>query len=183
MEDYEIISLYFKRDEKAIEETNIKYGKLCYYIMRNILTKHEDVEECINDTYLTIWNKIPPENPSFFSAYLTKVARNLALKKFEYNSAQRRNSDCISSLDELIDCVEASINIEDEVIKKEVGQVINRFLLMQRKKDRIIFIRRYWYFDSLNTIAEDFKLNEKTVSSILSRVRKRLKEYVKKEGM
>lgn len=115
MDDKKIIALYWARDENAIRETSSKYGRLCTYIANNILANHEDSEECVNDTYLAVWNAIPKQRPDKFSAFIAKITRNLALKKYEYMSAAKRNSSVVTSLEELGDCVSGTNSTESEI--------------------------------------------------------------------
>lgn len=182
MDDTSIIELYRNRDERAISETEKKYGKLCYRIAENILKQKEDSEECVNDTFMKAWNSIPPDRPMHFSAYLCQITKRLALSKYRYNTANKRQSDGCLSYEELSDIVSDKKTPEDARIMSELSNAINAFLMSEDKQNRIIFIRRYWYYDSIEAIAESFQLNAKTVGSILFRMRKRLKKYLEKEG-
>lgn len=117
MDDEMLVSLYWARDENAIVETSSKYGRLCKHIANNILASHEDREECINDTYFAVWNSIPDKHPNRFSVFICRIVRNLALKKYEYISAAKRNPSAVTSLEELGDCVSGTDSIESEVEK------------------------------------------------------------------
>ncbi len=128
MEDREIIELYWKRLEVAIEETDKKYNHFCRTIAFNILRNYEDTQECVNDTYLSVWNLIPPTWPEVFPAFLGKITRNLALKRYEYNSAQKRNPDLLISFSKLEDCIIGKNNIEQEYNAKELMLQIENFL-------------------------------------------------------
>lgn len=179
MEDFEIVELYFTRDKKAAEETKAKYGKLLYRIGYNILNSREDAEECENDVYLQIWNSIPPEKPSNFKAYICKIARNLSLTRWKYNNAQKRSGRFLVPLDEMEEIISDNCTWDS----KELGLLINDFLKAQAPRDRNVFIRRYWFMDSIGDIAKDFSFTESKVKSILSRTRNKLKKYLTKEGI
>lgn len=182
MNDESIIELYWNRVENAIEETDKKYGKLCSRVSLNIVNSISDAEECINDSYLTVWNSIPHDRPEHFSAYICRIVRNLSLKRLEYNTAAKRRADLVASFDELEGCLSSGQNPEDCVDAKLLGKVISRFLSLQNEQSRNIFIRRYWYFDSLKEIAKDYGLKEERISLILFRMRKKLKNFLEKEG-
>lgn len=117
MDDEMIVSLYWARDESAIAETSAKYGGLCHSIANNILSSYEDREECVNDTYLAVWNAIPEQHPNKFSVFIGRIVRNLALKRYEYLSAAKRNPSAVASLEELGDCVSGTDNVESELEK------------------------------------------------------------------
>lgn len=182
MDDLQIIELYFARDEHAIKETDHKYGKLCFRIAKNLLFNNEDSEECVNDTYLTLWNKIPPTRPNNFPAFICKITRNLSLKKLEGSNAMKRSVDAIISLSE----IEATLpdnSIAQDVGDEELGKLISKFLWSEKELDRNIFLRKYWFFDSINDIAERYSMNENSVKSVLFRSRNRLRKFLKKEGI
>ncbi len=183
MDDNEIISLYWNRNEQAIVETDIKYGKLCGYIIKNILDNKEDREECINDTYMSVWNTIPPTRPDNFSNYIIKIARHISLKKVRYNTAIKRNINLQESLDELKASVCGKEYIEEELNANLVEKTINDFLATLKKQDVIIFVKRYWYLDSINKISKDLSIKEKTITSKLTRLRNNLKDFFIKEGI
>jgi len=181
MDDQSIIELFFQRDEKALTEIKEKYGKLCYKISGNILKYEEDIEECINDTYFALWNSIPPKNPAHLASYICRILKNLCLNKAKYNSAEKRRDSFTLSLEELSECL-ADFNTEDPTSVSALGEIISRFLRCQSENNRKIFIRRYWYSDSVREISERYGINEKTVRSILHRMRKKLNDYLTKEG-
>lgn len=133
MEDTEIIDMYFARNEQAIQETNIKYGKLCFRVAFHILNNYEDSDECRNDTYFVAWNSIPPKRPNCFSAFLCKIIRNLALKKVEYNSAEKRNINLTVSIHELEEII--SDNENKSYDEQEIGKYINLFLRKENRKE------------------------------------------------
>lgn len=183
MEDKEIIDLFWERSERAISETDIKYKSLCLHIADNILKDHSDSEECLNDTYLAAWNSMPSHKPKYFPAFICRIMRNLALKKYEYNNAQKRNPEVLVSLDELADCISSDENVEDICDAKELGEIISRFLRTQKQRDRIVFIRRYWYYDSVQEISEKYLLSESSVKQILFRMRGKLQKFLEKESL
>lgn len=145
MEDEKIIGLYWERNEDAITETSSKYGKLFFRIASNILLNHEDSEECVNDTYLGLWNAIPKERPSPFSVFASRITRNLALKKYEYLSAEKRKPEAICSFEELGDCVSGKEYVESEAENRRIEQLIDTFLCQIWEEKRNIFLCRYWY--------------------------------------
>lgn len=182
MEDNKIIELFFAREEQAISETDKKYGKLCFCIAKNIVSNCEDAEECVNDTYLGIWNSIPPTHPNNFVAYICKIVRNLSLKMLEYNSALKRSVNNImpfSELEEMIPDDSFTVNTDDT----EIIGLINEFLWRENESSRNVFIRRYWFCDSVSELASRYSLSENTVKSMLFRTRKRLRDYLEKEGV
>ena len=183
MEDSKIIDLFFERSEDAIIQTDKKYGKYCYAIAYNILYSEPDSEECVNDTYLRVWETIPPQNPNAFPAYIGRITRNLALNRLEYNKSKKRDSSFDALLDEMQEMIpdeSADPQSADEVALREA---INSFLRSLEANTRIIFVRRYWYNSTVKDIAEDYSLPVGTVKSTLSRTRKRFREYLQKEGI
>ena len=180
MDDKSIMELFRKRDEKAIVELKQKYDRLCFCVAGNILSQHEDVEECVNSAYFEIWNNIPPAKPENLQVYLCRIVRNIAINKLRYNSAEKRNSQLTVSLDELSECIPD--RQENELSAKKLGEIISRFLRTQDEKHRKVFVRRYWYGESIAVIAEFYGMNEKTVATYLFRTRKKLKSFLQKEG-
>lgn len=182
MDDLQIIELYFARDEHAIKETDRKYGKLCLRTAKNILINNEDSEECVNDTYLTLWNKIPPTHPNNFTAFICRITRNLSLKKLELSNAKKRSADAVISLSE-IEAILPDDHIAPGVEDEEIGKLISDFLWSEKKDARNIFLRKYWFFDSISDIADRYSFSENKVKSMLFHTRKRLREFLKKEGI
>ncbi len=180
MEDSSIIELFFERSEYAIKETKIKYGHLIQSIALRILHNHPDAEECENDTYMGAWNSIPPNRPGNLKAYIAKIARNQALKKYQFQHADKRNPEIILSLNELeeqlADCGEKSSNAQFE--DTEMAEVINSFLAGLNSRTRRIFMLRYWYFLSVTEIMEECGMSRSKVESILYRTRQKLKQYM-----
>ncbi|MFS0838783.1 RNA polymerase sigma factor [Paenibacillus sp. 1P03SA] len=182
MEDREIIQLYFARNEKAIEETSKKYRNYCTRIARNILFSAEDAEECVNDTFLGAWKAIPPKSPVNLSSFLGRIARNIALDKFDYYTAKKRSKEFETILDELNDCLPSSDNVESRFEEQQMAGAISHFLKSIHEDHRNIFLRRYWYSDSMAEIASRFSISESKAKSVLFRTRKKLQTYLMKEG-
>ena len=181
VDDSKIIELFFERSEQAIIELSNKYGLVCNRIAYNILNNRLDAEECVNDAFLGVWNKIPPERPEQLFSYLCRIVRNQALKKYHENTAVKRNSIYDVSLDEILEFIPSGVSVESQVEANRIAELINRFLQTQDPKNRIIFVRRYWFCDSIDEIADLLKTNRNYVSVRLHRIRKALKEYLKKE--
>lgn len=182
MDDMQIIELYFSRSEKAIEETSIKYGRLCFNVANNILNNNEDSEECVNDTYLSVWNNIPPTRPNDFMAFICKITRNLSLKRLDFNQAKRRTPNAIVSFSELEEVI-SDDKIRSDLENKEIGKLIRNFLRSEKPDVRNVFIRKYWFFDSVSDIAMRYSFTESKVKSMLYHTRNKLKSYLKKEGV
>ena len=179
LNDREIIDLYIKRDESAISETAEKYGAYCEKIAYNILMDKFDSEECVNDTYMHTWNNVPPTLPRILSAFLAKITRNIAIDRYKSKTAKKRY--CLAeSLDELAECVGGG-NISEEIEAAALGAAISRFLLSESEISRRIFVRRYFFEDSIADIAESHKLSEANVKTMLHRTRKKLADFLMKE--
>ncbi len=161
MNDASIIELYWERNEEAIKETDKKYGKLCNRLSNNILNNPADAEECVNDTYLTVWDSIPDERPVYFSAFLCRIVKNLSLKRLEYNTAQKRNPELLASFEELEGCLSVNSNPDEKLDAEFLGKSISDFLRGESDTNRKIFLRRYWYYESIGKIADDFGMKEK----------------------
>ena len=182
MDDQNIIELYFARNEQAIKETEIKYGKLCYSIAYNILNNQEDTEECMNDTYLGAWNAIPPTRPNHFMAFLCKITRNLSLKRLEAMARQKRSQATIISLDELAEILPDE-SIDENVSNENLTDHISNFLREEKADARNVFVRKYYFFDPIGDIAKRYDFTEDKVKSMLYHTRKKLKDYLIKEGV
>jgi len=183
MEDRQIIELYWNRTEEAIRETAVKYGRLCRYIAQNILSSPEDSEECVNDTWLGLWNAIPPQRPDRFSAFVGRVVRNLALKRFDYLSAAKRSAETVCSLEELGDCVSGQTSVEDEMENRRIEEAVDSFLWSLGEEKRTVFIRRYWYFDSIEHICRRTGYSQSKVKSMLYHTRQKLRDYLESEDI
>ena len=181
MEDDKIVMLYWDRDENAIRESDRKYGKYCYAIAYNILHSHEDSEECVNDTWSNAWNAIPPEKPTMLRSFFARITRNTAIDKFRYDTAQKRNGEAQSVIDEYWECIsDKEMSLEDEFVLK---MAIDGFLAGLDTRTRVIFMRRYWYSMSVKDIAEGMSLSQGHISIVLYRTRKKFKDHLMKEGI
>ena len=183
MEDIEIIELYWQRDERAVKESDAKYGRLCKGIALRLLENMEDSEECVSDTWLRAWNTIPPQRPEILRAFFAKITRNLALDRCRSSAAQKRGGgEVVAALDELKDCVSGG-TIESELERKELVAAINDFLRGLDEKERQLFLRRYWLAESVSAIAKKSGMSANAVSLRLMRLRAKLKEHLEREGI
>lgn len=183
MEDSQIIELYWQRSERAIAETANKYSRLLRSIALNILGNYSDAEECENDTYIATWNAIPPTRPNVFSAFLSKIVRNISINRYEYNRAKKRNNEYDIILSEMEECVASRISVEESYVAGEVSSYIDDFLKLQKQENRVIFVRRYWYADSVKDIAKRMRITESKVKTVLFRMRKELQSYLTERGV
>jgi len=181
MEDKKIVKLLFARAENAISELAARFGKQLHRIAYNILENLPDAEECTNDTYLALWNAIPPVAPDPLAPYVYRTGRNTALKRLHKDTAKKRDNRYDVSLEELNECLPGE-TMEQTVDARELGRTMDRFLATKSRENRYIFIRRYWFGDSVTDIAKELKLKENAVYVRLNRIRSSLKEYLKKEG-
>lgn len=182
MQDSQIIALYLARDERAIAETAAKYGSFCAGIAYNILQNMQDAEECVNDTWLRTWNSIPPAQPTRLSAYLGRITRNLALDKYKAAHREKRGyGEVTVALDEISEITASGYEVEDLYREWEFVQHINTFLYSLSERDRNIFVRRYFFTDSVPAIAKRFGTSQGNVLKVLSRTRQKLKDYLDKE--
>ena len=183
MEDNKIVALYWERQEQAIEETRHKYGSYCRSIALNILSDEQDALECENDTYLAAWNAIPPHRPKVLSTFLGKLTRRISLDRLKRRLAQKRSGDTTPlSLDELAQCIPNGQSLSDDLEAKELAGRISDFLRTLPLRDRQIFLRRYWYCDSIAQIAAQTGWGESKVKMNLLRTREKLREFLRKEG-
>lgn len=181
MEDNKIVDLYWARSEEAIKETQEKYGKYCFSVAFRILQSEFDAEECVNDTYVKAWESIPPNRPESLSLYLGKITRNISINRYCHDRAMKRTTVMEVALDELADLLANGGEtdcVADEVALKDV---INRFLASLPNINRIIFVKRYWYLNSVKEIAEECGLSKSNVKVKLARIRKSLKAFLEKE--
>jgi len=182
--DNEIIDLYLQRSENAINETAKRYGLYCQAIAMNILHNQEDSEEVVNDTFLKLWNSIPPEHPDPLKTFIGRIIRNLSIKKYQARTAQKRGgNETILLLSELDLFLPSAFNVEDEIDIKNLSREINSFLSTINKEDKHFFIGRYWFTYSVPEIASQFKVGESKVKVSLHRTRKKLKTYLEKRGI
>lgn len=183
MEDARIIQLYWDRDERAIHFTAKKYGNYCTSIAKNILGNHEDTEECVNDTYMNAWNSMPPHRPNILSTFLGKITRNLSLNRYKHNVADKRGGgQMMVVFDEIAEMVSDIDSVEEEIDRKELIKAIDNFLGTLSIEKRSLFVRRYWYFDSISDMAIRFGMTENNVSVTLKRLRLKLYSYLSERG-
>lgn len=178
MEDQGIIQLYLQRSQQAIFETRNKYGAYCRAIARNIVANSSDIEECENDTYLAAWNAIPPNQPRRLPVFLGRITRNIALDKHGYNTAKKRSRQLEVILEELEDCLPAAETVETQYAAGETARLINEFLYGLEEGTRNLFIRRYWYADSIESLAGRFDMSSSKVKSSLFRTRNKLRVHL-----
>lgn len=182
LSDAEIIELYFDRNERAIKETDTKYGKYLYTIAYNIVYDRMDCEECLNDTYLSTWNAIPPHRPPVFQVFLSKIIRNTAIDKYRKSRAAKRiPSELVVSLEEIGETLPDHTPEESSV--RELSHALNGFLAMLNDREQFVFVCRYYYSDRVSVIARMLQVSENTVARELTALRERLREYLKKEGV
>lgn len=183
MNDQELVALYWARDDRAIEATAARYGGYCLAIARNILSSQEDAEECVNDTWLHAWNSMPPHRPLSLPGFLGKLCRYAALKRWRDQRAQKRGGGEVAlAYEELSDCIPGRGGPEEELEGRALGQLVQAFVTGLPAVERRIFLCRYWYFDSIAEIAQQFGFSQSKVKSLLFRLRGRLREELKKEG-
>lgn len=180
MEDDQIVSLYCLRKEEAVRETHRKYGQKLYHIAMGILRCSGDAEESVNDTYLSTWKTIPPQKPNHFYGYIAKICRNLSLDRLDWRNAAKRGGEVVSLTQEMELCIpdkRREIQMKDQ----ELGRVLNDFFATLTPENRMVFLRRYWYGDSVGEIATRYGITENAVSTRLYRTREKLAAYLKKE--
>lgn len=184
MDDESIIGLFFERSEKAIDETAEKYGALCTKIAVNILGDSGESEEAVNDTWLRAWDTIPPTSPKSLGAYLSVIVRNISLDRYRKKKAAKRIDDTlVSTLDEVAQMLPADMNIERRTEQRQLIERINLFLKKLPKGQRIIFVRRYFYLDSIKEISQRYGYTESNITVMLTRIRKKLAAFLEKEGL
>lgn len=184
MDDKQIIDLYFQRDENAIGETDKKYGGSLKGISYRIVKNRSDSEECVNDTYLKVWNSVPPEKPIKFFSYLAKIVRNVSFTRYEYTRAKKRGFDEMPLvLEELSYCIPDKFKTEEEIEAKELSKIIDRFLMSEGEEKAVIFIQRYFYLCSIKEIATQNGMSQSKIKMTLLRLRQSLKEHLIKEGI
>ena len=183
MNDNDIIALYWARDERAISETDNRYGRLCRSIALNILSVNEDAEECVNDAYNKVWNVIPPQRPKQFRAWLGKIVRNIAINMWNRNRASKRYNGIQTMLSELEDCIPAAKNVDDEIDSIELGRVISAWLRTLPDNDRMLFVIRYWNGVPLKDIAKRYGIEPNKLAQKMFRLRAGLKAALEKEDI
>ena len=180
MTDSQIIALFWERNEDAIQETDAVYGRKLYAISDKILHSHQDAEESVSDTYMRAWETIPPQKPHYFFAYLAKICRNFSLCRLQWNSAAKRNAEVVSLTQEMEQCIPDRSH-ERRLEGEEIGRVLNRFLDSISLESRLIFMRRYWYTDSIQEIAARYNISQSKVKTQLHRTRNKLQLFLERE--
>lgn len=184
MDDYEIIDLYWQRSDRAIEESNKKYGGYCHRIAYNICKNREDAEECVNDTWFGAWNQMPDKRPTVLSVFLGSMTRNFAINRVKAKSRKKRGGGQFTlALDELSECVPAPGDVEREFEAKELETALDTFVGGLPETERKVFVARYWFMAPVNEIAEKFGFSDSKTKSILYRTRSRLREYLREENL
>lgn len=182
MTDGQIIELFFQRNELAISETAVVYGGKLFALANRILLNREDAEESVSDTYLKAWETIPPTRPVFFYAYLSKICRFLAFGRLDWKNAAKRKAEIVELTAEMELCI-PDLQQEQALEAQELGRLINAFLGTLNEDNRKVFLRRYWYMDSIAEIAQRFGMSESNVKTKLLRSRNALRNYLNKEGI
>ena len=183
MEDEAIVSLYWERSEQAINETEQKYGRFCYAIAYNLLHNTEDAAESVNDTYLEAWNSMPPHKPNSLTAFLGRITRRLSVDRWRSTHAEKRGGgEYPLLLTELSECIPSKTSVEQQVEVKELAETVNRFLRRLSNEKQQVFLRRYWYGDSMEELAKTFGFTVSKVKSMLFHIRGNLRDHLKKEG-
>ena len=183
MKDYEIVDLYWARDERALTETQHKYGAYCHGISMNILNSEPDAEECVNDTWLKAWQTMPPKKPSVLRTYLGKLTRNLSINRLRERHREKRNLELVIAFEELAECIPDDDDGENLCDLIALQDAMNAFLSGLRRRERNVFIRRYFYASSIAEIADEYFMTQSGVKMMLSRLRQRLKAHLEKEGI
>lgn len=182
MDDKQIIKLFLERNEDAIRYTDDTYGRRLFALADNIVKNDQDAEESVSDTYLKAWNMIPPQQPSHFFAYLAKICRHFALGKLDWKNAAKRKAEVVSLTQEMEMCIPDNTR-DAELEGKELGRILNTFLRTLTPENRMVFMRRYWYVDTVAEIAARYDISEGAVMTRLSRTRAKLCTYLEKEGI
>ena len=183
LEDCRIIELFFERSEQAVRELDRKYGKAVKILAQNILHDGQDAEECVNDAYLGVWSSIPPQRPDSLGAYVCRIARNQAVSRLRARSAAKRSGGFDLVLNELEECIPSGADVEAEIEGKELARAVDRFLATLDYDDRFLFVRRYWYADSIHEISAATGQKENRLSVRLFRLREKLRNTLIKEGL
>ena len=182
MTDAQIIELYWSRNEDAIRETDVVYGRKLHTLADRIVQNYEDAQECVSDTYLKTWDTIPPQRPSYFFAYIAKICRNFALGVLDWKSAAKRKGEVVALTQEMESCIPDPAHAR-RLEGEELGEVLNRFLETLTYESRVIFLRRYWYLDTVAEIADRCGITQSKVKTQLHRTRAKLHAFLTKEGI
>ena len=182
MEDAKIIELFFQRNEQAVKETDTAYGRKLYVLSNNILNNREDAQECVSDTYMETWKSIPPKRPKYFYAFLASICRNMSFNRLDWRLAAKRNAEVVALTQEMEACIPDSRQ-NGEMDRRELRRVLESFLDSLTKENRLIFLRRYLYVDTVAEIAARYGISESKVKTQLHRTRAKLRTYLAKEGI
>ena len=182
MEDSKIIELFFARNEDAIKHTDDTYGRRLYQLADNIVRNGQDAEESVSDTYLKAWDTIPPHRPQYFFAYIAKICRHFALDRLDWINAAKRKAEVVSLTQEMELCI-PDTRRDRELEEKELGMILDAFLRTLTLENRVVFLRRYWYVDTIAEIAARYGISESAVQMRLNRTRAKLCTYLEKEGI
>lgn len=182
MDDSRIIELYLDRNEDAIRHTADTYGRRLFYLAERVVQNDQDAEESVSDTYLRAWNTIPPKRPKYFFAYLAKICKNFALDRLDWKSAAKRKAEVVSLTQEMENCIPDTLR-SCEVDRRELGIVLDAFLRTLTPENRMVFVRRYWYMDTVAEIAVRYGISESAVQMRLNRTRGKLRDYLQKEDI
>jgi RNA polymerase sigma-70 factor (ECF subfamily) len=183
MEDRKIVDLYFARSEEAIKETDKKYGKYCHYIAYQILSDNEDAREIVNDTYLKVWNTVPPQEPIPLKPYVGMISRQFSINEYARKHRKKRGGQMPLLLGELAECLPSEASPTDETEMLATRDALNRFLATLPEQTLKIFVRRYWYASTVEEIAREYGMKKSAVGMTLLRTREKLREFLKKEGI
>ena len=182
MDDSQIIELFFARQEEAIRQVDTAYGRRLFALADNIVKNDQDAEESVNDTYLKAWDTIPPKKPMHLFAYLAKICRNFALKKLDWKAAAKRNAEVVSLTQEMETCI-PDHSRDARLEERELGRILDAFLRTLSDENQMVFLRRYWYVDTIAEIAARYGISESAVQMRLNRTRSKLADYLAKEGI
>ena len=182
MDDSKIIELFFARNEDAIKHTDDTYGRRLFHLADNIVHNDQDAEESVSDTYMKAWDTIPPQRPEHFFAYIAKICRNFALKRIDWQKAKKRNAEVVTLTQEMENCIPDTYrNMEAD--ERELGRILDAFLRTLIPENQMVFLRRYWYVDTIAEIAIRYGISESAVQMRLNRTRSKLAMYLAKEGI
>jgi len=182
VKDAKIIELFFQRDEQALKETDTAYGRKLYALSNNILNNREDAQECVSDTYMETWKSIPPKRPQYFYAFLASICRHLSFNRLDWRLAAKRNAEVVALTQEMEMCI-PDTRQEAEMDRQELRRVLESFLDELAKENRLIFLRRYLYADTVAQIAERYGISESKVKTQLHRTRAKLRNHLSREGI
>lgn len=182
MEDEELIQMFWDRDERAIRETDLVYGRKLQSLADRITDSYEDAQECVSDTYYKTWTVIPPQRPNYLYAFLAKICRNICLNRIAWSDAVKRKADVVSLSSELEACI-PDARSQEQLSARELGQLLSGFLDSISRESRMIFLRRYWYGDEVKEIAQRYSISESKVKTRLHRTRAKLHQFLSREGI